>query len=102
MNSMLLSEIAKHLWPSTLFALLVAGFAFLMRKNQARIRYWIWLAASLKFLLPFSLLIALGSQVSWRTAPVVERQLVAAFVEGVSQPFAAHALHSDAPPRPDI
>ena len=32
----------------------------LFRNNSASIRYWLWFAASLKFLLPFSLLAALG------------------------------------------
>src|SRR5690606_29737725 len=33
-------------------------------------RYWLWFAASMKFLVPFALLAALGAQVAWRTAPV--------------------------------
>jgi bla regulator protein BlaR1 len=38
------------------------------RKNRARVRHGIWLAASCKFLFPLSALVALGGQVRWRTA----------------------------------
>ena len=52
---------ANHLWQSTLFALLAAVARARTRKDQARIRFAIWLVASLKFLVPFSLLVALGT-----------------------------------------
>jgi bla regulator protein blaR1 len=41
-----------HLWQSTLFAGLAAVLSLAFRKQRAGIRYWIWLAASLKFLSP--------------------------------------------------
>ena len=47
-------SIGNHLWQSTLFALCAAGLAFMLRGIPARTRYWIWFAASLKFLVPFS------------------------------------------------
>jgi bla regulator protein BlaR1 len=34
-----------------------------LRKNSPRVRYWVWLSASLKFLVPFALLVSLGSVV---------------------------------------
>jgi uncharacterized protein (TIGR03435 family) len=54
------SAFANHLWQSTAFAAIVGLLTMLLRKHQARIRFSLWLAASIKFLLPFSLLIALG------------------------------------------
>jgi bla regulator protein BlaR1 len=36
----------------------------MLRKNQARTRYWLWLMASMKFLIPFSLLVGLGSHLT--------------------------------------
>src|SRR5204862_6043221 len=30
------------------------------RRNSAGLRYWLWLAASIKFLIPFSVLVSLG------------------------------------------
>ena len=54
------SALLNHLWQSTL----VVGAAWLLvlalRKHHARVRYWVWMAASVKFLLPFSLLTAVG------------------------------------------
>jgi bla regulator protein blaR1 len=57
--------IADHLWQSTLFALAAALLTLALRKNHARHRYALWLAASLKFLVPFSLLATIGSRLSF-------------------------------------
>jgi uncharacterized protein (TIGR03435 family) len=59
-----------HLWQSTVFALLAAALAFALRNHRAAVRYSIWLAASLKFLLPFALLVSAGRQVPAPVAPV--------------------------------
>lgn len=53
--------LANHLWQSTVFAIVVGLLTLLLRRNYARARYWLWLAASLKFLIPFSLLVSLGT-----------------------------------------
>jgi bla regulator protein BlaR1 len=55
-------ELGNHLWQSTLFAAAVALACWALRKNRARTRYWLWLAASLKFLVPFSLLVSMGGR----------------------------------------
>jgi beta-lactamase regulating signal transducer with metallopeptidase domain len=34
-----------------------------LRRNSARLRYWLWLAASVKFLIPVSLLVSMGGRV---------------------------------------
>ena len=63
-NSSLLSvgsAMGNHLWQTTVFTVAVWLVTQLLRKNPARIRYSLWLTASVKFLLPFSLLITLGS-----------------------------------------
>ncbi len=59
-----MTEIANHLWQSTLFAAVAALVAFACRNNRASLRHAIWLAASLKFLLPFSPLVWLGLSVN--------------------------------------
>jgi bla regulator protein blaR1 len=59
---MIVSALADHLWQSTWFALAACVLAFFVRKDAAKVRYWIWFAASLKFVIPFSLLTLLGSQ----------------------------------------
>ena len=55
-----LSPIANHLWQSTLFAGAAWLLTLALRKNPARVRHWVWVAASVKFLIPFSVLIAMG------------------------------------------
>lgn len=57
----MIAEITNHLWQSTLFAVAAGLLTVALRQNHARVRYAIWLAASLKFLVPFSVLVALGS-----------------------------------------
>jgi len=52
-----LSPLANHLWLSTLCAAVAWLLAMALRRNRAAVRYWIWLAASAKFLIPFALLV---------------------------------------------
>lgn len=58
----------NHLWQSTLFAAIAGLLTLALRANHARARHALWLAASFKFLIPFSLLVAIGSHLDW-TAP---------------------------------
>ena len=60
----MLGALTNHLWQSTIFALAAALLTLAFRKNRANVRYALWLAASLKFLVPFALLIALGTNLS--------------------------------------
>jgi bla regulator protein BlaR1 len=83
----MIAELANHLWQSTLFACLTGLFTLMLRRNRAAVRHRLWLAASAKFLLPFSLLIGLGSQVEWRKAPVVPHPRLDV-VEQISEPLA--------------
>ena len=57
-----MNEIANHLWQSTAFALAIALATLALRRNSPRVRYWLWFAASMKFLIPFSLLVSTGSR----------------------------------------
>jgi len=79
--------LANHLWQSTLFAGTAGLMTLAFRKNRAATRYWIWLAASVKFLIPLSLLVALGSQIGSRTAPAAARPGLPAVIEEIGQPF---------------
>ncbi len=58
-----MNGLLNHLWQSTAFAGIAAIAAFLLRRHSPRLRYWLWLAASAKFLIPFSLLVATGARV---------------------------------------
>jgi uncharacterized protein (TIGR03435 family) len=81
-----------HLWQSTLFLAVAAILALALRKNQARVRYWVWLTASVKFLIPFSLLIALGSHLAKPRASAPAQVIVYSVVEDFSQPFAGQQM----------
>lgn len=53
----------NHLWQSSCFALVAGLLTFVLRRHSPKVRYWVWLSASLKFLIPFALLVSLGSVV---------------------------------------
>jgi uncharacterized protein (TIGR03435 family) len=59
-----MNAMASHLWQSTAFAAAAALTAVSLRRYSARTRHWIWLAASVKFLFPFAILTAFGTQVA--------------------------------------
>jgi bla regulator protein BlaR1 len=61
-----LAPLANHLLQSTLFAAAAGLLVLALRKNYAPARHWLWLAASVKFLIPFSLLITLGAHMPVR------------------------------------
>ena len=61
----MISELANHLWQSTLFAVAVGLLTLMCRKNHASVRYWLWFSASVKFLIPFTLLMELGDRLPW-------------------------------------
>ena len=78
---------ANHLWQSSVFALAVWLLTLALRRNQARIRYVLWMLASLKFLLPFSLLVSIGELIRWRGTAAVATPGFAPFVEDMANPF---------------
>src|SRR6476620_9473049 len=82
------AELANHLWQSTVCVGAAAVLAWMLRRHAARLRYRVWLLASLKFLLPFSLLIGLGRQLP--AVPVAEgpAPIVSVTVRAIGAPFA--------------
>ena len=79
--------LGNHLWQSSLFALAAGVLAWTLRGSQARARYWLWLAASVKFLLPFSALVAIGSRLSWSPAAGATDNGLYFVLEGLVRPF---------------
>lgn len=63
------TEIVNHLWQSTLFVAAIAALAALLREHGAHARYWLWWSASVKFLVPFSLLTLLGETLTAGASP---------------------------------
>jgi bla regulator protein BlaR1 len=83
--------LANHLWQSTFFVGVIWLVTVALKNNRAAVRHWLWFAASVKFLVPFSLLAALGSTFAWRTVPATTQPVWSSVVENVAQPFAAAA-----------
>ena len=100
MNPGYVSAIANHLWQSTLFAGLAALLTLALRNNHARVRHGVWLAASCKFLIPLSVLIALGGQIRWRAVPETTQSNIAIVMDQVSQPFPTPSISARPVPPP--
>ena len=94
----LVLEIANHLWQSTLVVIVAGLLTLALRKHHARARYWLWLAASIKFLVPFSLLVSLGSRLAWQSHVAETTTPLYFAIEQLSQPFTpAAARVTEAP-----
>lgn len=90
-----MAALLDHLWQSTFFAGFVLLLTLALRNNDARVRFWLWFVASLKFLVPFAGLAALGEALSrFAPMPVIAPQPLLAFApaaERISAPAAALA-----------
>jgi len=96
----------NHLWQSTVFAGAVALLTLAFRRNRAHVRYWLWLAASVKFLVPFSALLWVGTQIE--LVPIERSgQAIVGVLDNVAQPFTQpppgriDRLGRPVPPPPD-
>lgn len=84
--------LGNHLWQSTLCVAAAGLLALALRKNRAAARYGLWFAASVKFLVPFSLLVALGSHLAPpRPQPRATAGGFYFVMEEVSRPFSQAA-----------
>jgi bla regulator protein BlaR1 len=92
--------LGNHLWQSTLFAIAAGLLTLILRKNHARSRYCLWLAASMKFLIPFSLLIGLGSHLAWSRGSAGPKAGFYIAMEEVGQPFTQPAISVISPTTP--
>jgi bla regulator protein blaR1 len=77
----------NHIWQSTLFATAAGALTLAFRGNRAQVRYWIWFAASMKFLAPLSILLALGSHIDWGQTASAKAGIVSVAVSQISRPF---------------
>jgi hypothetical protein len=94
------SALLNHLWQSTVIVGIAWMLAWALRKNRARARYAVWMVASVKFLVPFSLLMMAGEWMrSLIAAPIVAKPVLANVVEEVTQPFAAGEAIVALPPQ---
>jgi beta-lactamase regulating signal transducer with metallopeptidase domain len=79
---------ANHLWQSTGFAAVAVLLALALRANHARARYWLWLAASVKFLVPFSVLAGIGASLGRWFVPATPISRLPSVMQQIVQPFA--------------
>jgi len=93
---------ANHIWQSTLFAAAAWLITIFLKNNRARIRYWIWFSVSIKFLIPFSLIVSLGGLIApeWSKA-TVEIPPEWNVIQTINQPFNLPDL-KEASPTSDI
>src|SRR5579872_279740 len=77
-----------HLSQSTLLVVAAWLAAWMLRANRAQVRYWVWFAASAKFLVPFSLLVRLGTLLPHRAVAPLTQTGWAAALQELSQPLA--------------
>ena len=92
-------QLLAHLWQSTWFALAAALVTLALRNNAARIRYAAWFAASVKFLVPFSLLTGLGETLPWPhtgAVPAISESFVSTLRE-VAAPLGTPQIPLHAP-----
>lgn len=82
----MISFALNHIWQSTIFTAVIAVLVLALRRYPANVRFWLWMSASLKFLVPFAFLTVLGSHLSWRAAPPVT-ELPARTLTKLVQPF---------------
>jgi bla regulator protein BlaR1 len=100
MGEALAPALGNHLWQSTVFAIAAGLLTLILRKNHARTRYGLWLTASVKFLIPFSLLAGVGSQIAWWRGSARTNLGVYVAIDQISQPFSQSrvSLVSEATP----
>lgn len=88
------SSLGNHVWQSTLFTCVIALLVWTLRNNHAQIRYWLWLTASLKFLVPFSLLSGIGSYLAPHSASVSPKAGLYFAMEQAGHPFTYPVISS--------
>src|SRR5580704_316536 len=94
----------NHLWQSTL----VAGVAWLvcrtvLRAHSPRVRFGVWLAASVKFLIPFAAIVDVGHRLGVRPLLTpAQSQQVFDVIRGGSSGLAAAPFHASPAPQAAI
>jgi beta-lactamase regulating signal transducer with metallopeptidase domain len=81
------TALLDHLWQSTLFALPLGGLTLLLRRHAASLRFWLWFAASVKFLVPFSVLMAVGAGVTFPVVPMLPNGPTLEVLQDTAAPF---------------
>jgi uncharacterized protein (TIGR03435 family) len=94
----MITALTNHLWQSTIFAIVAGLLTLAFRQNRAKVRYWLWFSASLKFFVPFSLLISLGSHLQPTPAAPKAAPALSVALEQVTEPFPETASFAPSDP----
>jgi TonB family protein len=86
----MITLLLDHLWQSTAVLFLAGVLTLLFRNNGAHVRHGLWLAASMKFLVPFAALTALGEYAFGFLASLLPRPAMIATLATVAQPFSGY------------
>jgi bla regulator protein blaR1 len=92
-----IAALLDHLWQSTLFCGGVWGVVQLCRSNAAALRHGLWLTASIKFLVPFSALYAVGAWMGLPEPVGAEPLFFDSAVQAASPMVSPAAVHVVAP-----
>lgn len=82
-----LVSIVNHLWQSTVVMVLAWLLTLVLKRNQARTRYWVWMVASVKLMVPFSLFVVLGEWMRPAVAIPVQGPSFTVALGEMAQPF---------------
>jgi beta-lactamase regulating signal transducer with metallopeptidase domain len=85
----MIAALLDHLWQSTLFAAAIGLLMPQFRSNSAAVRFWLWFAASVKFLVPLSIFTILGRHLLAPVIPDVPVRIISV-LQPVTAPFAAN------------
>jgi len=87
----MISLLLNHLWQSSLCVGGAGLLALALHRNGANVRFWLWFAVSVKFLVPFAVLTALGAYfLTPMVAPVAAPTVT--LMEPLAKPFSAPAI----------
>lgn len=81
------NDVFNHLWQSTLFAAVAGMTTLALKQHHARARYGLWLAASVKFLIPFSFFVGIGTHLASAIAPARTQTGLLVVMDLISRPF---------------
>ena len=84
-----IAPLLNHLWQSTAVVLAAWMLVLALRRNRAAVRYWVWMVASIKFLLPFSIFEAIGGLLRPPAAVTFQSTVISMAVSQIAQPFEA-------------
>jgi bla regulator protein BlaR1 len=65
------SFVINHLWQSTVFAAIAWCAVLALRNAPARLRYWIWVIASVKFIVPSALIVYLANAIGFSASSLL-------------------------------